>query len=96
MSLDLALPTPGGLCRPPFKLREHPYRPVRFELTDKKLTECLIDRQPGLEVRVTLKDQLQRIQVSQKVEHGLLLNAARKIPRRALELFADFVPPTHR
>ena len=65
------------------------------ELTNKKLTECLIYRKPGLEVRVRLTDQLQRIQVSQKVENGLLLKAARKIPSGVLEPFADFVPPTH-
>ena len=65
------------------------------ELTNKKLTECLIYRKPGLEVRVRLTDQLQRIQVSQKVENGLLLKAARKIPSGVLEPFADFFPPTH-
>ena len=65
------------------------------ELTNKKLMECLIYRKPGLEVRVRLTDQLQRIQVSQKVEYGLLLKAARKIPSGVLEPFADFVPPSH-
>jgi hypothetical protein len=65
------------------------------ELTNKKLTECLIYRKPGLEVRIRLTDQLQRIQVSQKVENGLLLKAAREIPSGVLEPFADFFPPTH-
>jgi hypothetical protein len=66
-----------------------------FELTNKKLTDCLIYRKPGLEVRIRLTDQLQRIQVSQKVENGLLLKAARKIQSGVLEPFADFFPPTH-
>src|SRR6202022_685079 len=59
----------AALCRvPAASVSLRPLRGPAFELTNKKLTECLIYRKPGLEVRVRLTDQLQRIQVSQKVE----------------------------
>ena len=57
--------------------------------------QCLIDREPGLEVRVWLTNQLQCILIRQKVKHGLLLKAAREISSGMLKPFADFFPPIH-
>src|ERR1700732_1286969 len=58
--------------------------------------QCLIDREPGLEVKVWLTNQLQCILIRQKVKHGLLLKAAREISSGMLKPFADFFPPIHR